>query len=350
MHHAADLARRLAAQAEAVCRHYLPKGHRAGRYWLVGDVRNAPGRSMFVRLQGSESGRGAAGKWTDAATGEHGDLLDVISESLGVAGFKDVAEEARRFLSMPKPTHDAKEPVRAASASAGSTEAARRLVSMSQPIPRTLVETYLRARGITALHETKSLRFHPRCYYRPDDEGPTELWPAMIATVTDLNGKLTGAHRTWLDPGGFSEARLGRAPIDTPRRAMGELLGHAVRFGVESDVMAAGEGIETMLSQRSALPSLPAISALSAAHLAAIVFPATLRRLYIVRDNDPAGDGAMAALVERANAAGIEARVLTPQLGDFNEDLRLLGLDALRATLRVQMPPQDVARFMSPAA
>lgn len=172
----------------------------------------------------------------------------------------------------------------------------------------------------------------------------------MIATVTDLNGKLTGAHRTWLDPGGFSEARLGRAPIDTPRRAMGELLGHAVRFGVESDVMAAGEGIETMLSQRSALPSLPAISALSAAHLAAIVFPATLRRLYIVRDNDPAGDGAMAALVERANAAGIEARVLTPQLGDFNEDLRLLGLDTLRATLRVQMPPQDVARFMSPAA
>jgi hypothetical protein len=33
-------------------------------------------------------------------------------------------------------------------------------------------------------------------------------------------------------------------------------------------------------------------AALSAAHLAAILFPATLRRLYIVRDNDPAGDGA----------------------------------------------------------
>ncbi|MES0174445.1 toprim domain-containing protein [Mesorhizobium sp. M0006] len=352
MHHATDLARRLAAHAEAVCRHYLSNGRRAGRYWLVGDVRNAPGRSMFVRLHGSESDKGAAGKWTDAATGEHGDLLDVISESLGVADFKDVADEARRFLSMPQPTHNATERMRAVPAPAGSTEAARRLVSMSQSISRTLVETYLRARGITALHETGSLRFHPRCYYRPDDEGPTELWPAMIATVTDLNGTLTGAHRTWLDPSGFSEAHLGRAPIETPRRAMGELLGHAVRFGfgVGCDVMAAGEGIETMLSQRSALPSLPVIAALSAAHLSAILFPDTLRRLYIARDNDPAGDGAMATLIERASSAGIEAMVLTPQLADFNEDLRLLGLDAVRASLRVQLAPQDVTRFMLVAA
>ena len=33
---------------------------------------------------------------------------------------------------------------------------------------------------------------------------------------------------------------------------MGHLLGHGVRFGVVTDVMAAGEGIETMLSLRSA--------------------------------------------------------------------------------------------------
>jgi hypothetical protein len=62
---AADLARRLARDAEAVCRRYLPNGHRQGRYWIAGDVMNAPGRSLYVRLQGSESGPGAAGKWTD---------------------------------------------------------------------------------------------------------------------------------------------------------------------------------------------------------------------------------------------------------------------------------------------
>ena len=60
---ASDLARRLAEQAEAVCRHYLSNGRREGRYWLVGDVQNTPGRSLFVRLY--ESPKGPAGKWTE---------------------------------------------------------------------------------------------------------------------------------------------------------------------------------------------------------------------------------------------------------------------------------------------
>jgi hypothetical protein len=348
-HGASELAHRLARDAETVCRHYLSAGRREGGYWLVGDVRNTPGRSMFVRLK--ESPKGPAGKWTDAATGEHGDLLDVIRESCGLVDFKDVADEARSFLSLP---HPGPEPDRACSrkpsAPAGSPEAARRLFAMSQPIERTIVEAYLRGRGITALHGTGSLRFHPRCYYRPDDHSPTETWPAMIAAVTDLSGHLTGAHRTWLDPGGFTETTLGKAPIDTPRRAMGDLLGHAVRFGVGNEVMAAGEGIETMLSLRCVLPTMPMVAALSAAHLSAILFPDTLRRLYIALDDDPAGDGAMAILIDRAQEAGIEAIVISPRLGDFNEDLRLLGLHALRAASRVQIAAQDVARFMELAA
>lgn len=342
---ASNLAQRLGRQAEAVCRHYLSNGHREGRYWLVGDVQNNPGRSMFVRLTGPESGKGAAGKWTDAATGDHGDLLDVIRESLGLVDFKDVAHEARTFLSLPHPESEQSRRQRPATAPSGSPEAARRLFAMSQPITGTIVETYLRRRGITALHGTGSLRFHPRCYYRPDKHPPTETWPAMIASVTDLDGKLTGAHRTWLAPNGG-----GKAPIDTPRRAMGDLLGNAVRFGVAGDVMAAGEGIETMLSLRGVLPNMPTAAALSAAHLAAILFPETLRRLYIARDDDPAGDGAMAALIDRAQAVGIEAITLSPRLGDFNEDLRLAGPDALRAVLRTQIAPQDVARFMDLAA
>jgi hypothetical protein len=62
---AAELAHRLARDAEAVCRHYLSSGRREGRYWRVGDVRNTPGRSLFVRLRGPESGKGAAGKWAE---------------------------------------------------------------------------------------------------------------------------------------------------------------------------------------------------------------------------------------------------------------------------------------------
>ncbi len=62
---ASELACRLARDTEAVCRHYLSNGRRQGRYWTVGDVRNTPGRSMFVRLSGPESGPGAAGHWTE---------------------------------------------------------------------------------------------------------------------------------------------------------------------------------------------------------------------------------------------------------------------------------------------
>src|SRR3981189_2603950 len=95
---AADLARRLARNAEAVCRHYLSNGHREGRYWLVGDVANTQGRSLFVRLSGRDQGRGPPAKWTDAATGEHGDLLDLIALNRGLDRLRDTLDEARAFL------------------------------------------------------------------------------------------------------------------------------------------------------------------------------------------------------------------------------------------------------------
>jgi hypothetical protein len=63
--HVAHIARRLARQAEAACRHYLSNGRRCGRHWIVGDLANNPGRSLYVRLNGPDHGKGAAGKWTE---------------------------------------------------------------------------------------------------------------------------------------------------------------------------------------------------------------------------------------------------------------------------------------------
>ena len=342
-HDASELAIRLGREAEAVCRHYLSSGQHAGRYWLVGDVQNTPGRSMFVRLTGPASGKGAAGKWTDMATGEHGDLLDVIREALGLVDFRDVAEEARRFLALPHPEPEkTRTPTgRTSSPALGSPEASRRLFAMAQPIRGTLVEIYLSGRAITSLSGTAALRYHPRCYYRSEAHSPTEIRPAMVAAVTDLAGHQTGVHRTWLAPDGS-----GKADVETPRRAMGDLLGHAVRFGTAAEVLAAGEGIETVLSPRQVLPRMPMLAALSAAHLAAILFPPSLRRLYVVRDRDPAGEGARDSLVARAASFGIEAISLTPLNGDFNDDLRRHGADALRAALKDQLHPEDACRFL----
>ena len=348
---ASDLARRLAGHAEAVCRHYLSNGRREGHYWLVGDVRNTPGRSLFVRLRGPDSGRGAAGKWTDAATGEHGDLLDIIALVCGHVQLGDTLDEARRFFSLPDPEPYPEVPRRRGEPKAptGSPESARRLFAASRPVRGSLVRAHLRARGITDLRADDPLRFHPRCYYTPsrkDLPGTRRAWPAMIAAVTDLDDTITGVHRTYL-ASGLDPAAPTKAPVATPRRAMGFLLGNGVRFGGADAIMAAGEGVETILSLRQVVPAVPMIAALSSAHLSAILFPPALRRLYVARDDDPAGDAALATLTERAAAAAIEVVPLSPMLGDFNDDLRLIGPERMGASLAAQLVTEDANRFLT---
>lgn len=340
---ASELARRLAQEAEAVCRRYLSNGRRSGSYWLVGDINNTPGRSLFVRLKGDAYGRTAAGKWVDAATGEHGDLLDVIRIRCNLNNFGDVLDEARRLLNSTRCGPRPKSNNYTSLSRTGSPESARRLFHMSHPIAGTLAETYLRYRGITAFHEISALRFHPRCYYRPDRHAPTQTFPALIAAITDVSGAIVGVQRTWLDPSGQD-----KAAIETPRRAMGQLRGHGVRFGSVDDTMAAGEGVETMMSLHCSLPRLPMIAALSASNLSGLSLQPTLRRLYIARDDDAAGDDATDQLAQRATAAGVETIVLSPMLADFNDDLRLLGVAELLAVLRKQLATEDIVRFMPP--
>ncbi|MGD9617551.1 MAG: toprim domain-containing protein [Alphaproteobacteria bacterium] len=336
---ASDLARRLAREAEAVCRHYLPHGCRRGRYWVTGDVDDTPGRSLFIRLSGPDNGPGAAGRWSDAATGEHGDLLDLIARRRRFSRLADTIAEARVFLALPR-RECADTPSWHSSVRSGSPEAARRLFALGRPVPGTPAEAYLRARRITARLDWPALRFHPSVWYRESEAHPREAWPALLAAVTDAEGVITGIQRSWLD-----RYRPAKAPIADPRRALGCLLGNGVRFGRAIDVAIAGEGIETMLALASVMPSLPLIAALSANHLAALAFAPCWRRLYVARDNDMAGRHALERLRERAQAASIEVRDLAPVNEDFNADLCILGPAALLAPLAPQLVPTDLARF-----
>jgi hypothetical protein len=336
---AADLARRLAQHAEDVCREYLCNGHREGRTWRVGDIDNTPGRSLMVRLTGSDSGKG--GHWIDFATGERGDLLDLIARARRLDAFRDVLAEARRFLSLPQTVGNTSR-ANELPAPTRSPQAAQRLFASAKPIRGTIAETYLRRRGLTDVPDLGALRFHPRCYYRARHDAPSETWPALLAAVTDLEGTITGVLRTWLTRDGS-----GKAPLATPRRAMGRLAGHCVRFCKATEIMAAGEGLETMLALREVLPTMPMVAALSATHLAALILPPGLRRLYVARDNDRAGHRAVQALSARAMADGIEALVLVPHADDFNTDLCALDREALVASLRMQLAPEDVARLLA---
>lgn len=336
-----QLAERLAAVAEAVCEHYLSNGQKNGRYWVVGDVHNTAGRSLYVRLHGPTYGKGAAGKWTDAANPEqHGDLLDLIALNRGLSTPEQLRDEAMAFLSEPRSYQmPPRDPV-----PSNSAPAARRLFAASKPLRGSPAETFLRSRGITCSLELDALRFHPRCYYVPPHGTRMEL-PAFIAAVTDLAGNITAVQRTFLRNDG-----LEKAPLDEPRRALGDLLGNAVRFGEADDVLAAGEGIETMLSLRSLIPGMPMLSALTATHLAAINFPRGLKRLYIAADNDKAGLEAAEALTARAFNAGIDVEFLRPIADDWNDDLRRHPRATLILRLSDMLVDNDPQRFLRPVA
>lgn len=95
---ASELADRLARDAEAVCRHYHSAGRRAGNYWIVGDVANSKGRSLYVYLFGPRAGR-----WTDAATGQYGDLLNSFGKPAVLSTFATLPMKHGISCAFPNP-------------------------------------------------------------------------------------------------------------------------------------------------------------------------------------------------------------------------------------------------------
>ena len=314
---ASEIAAVLASQAEAVCRHYLPAGQRQGRYWIAGDVHGARGQSLFVRLHGPRSG-----KWTDGATGDHGDLLDLIKHRTRSENLRETLAEARSFLAMPAPsTRSTPSP-----SNEDPSAAIERLWRACRPIAGTHAEEYLQARGIRNCR-FPSLRYHPKLHYR--DDNFTGAFPALVAAATDARGQLTGLHRTWLDP-----KLPAKAPVELPRKALGRLFGSAVRFPPRSQrcTLVVGEGIETVLSIITAYPGAAGAAALSTAGVGSFSPPAS-RRIAIARENDLHGIEAANRLAERCENSGIVCRTLIPRGNDFNDDLVGYGARSVRCHL-----------------
>lgn len=337
-----DLVARLSERALAVCLHYLPNGQRAGNYWVVGDARNTPGRSAFVRLVKDYMGR-PAGRWTDAATGEYGDLLDIIRLAIPSGRFADALAEAESFLGGAVTVRHRRfrtdRPRRS-----DHVRQARSLYGIAGPIEGTLAETYLLGRAIDPVLAL-GLRFAPHCYCRPSGESDRIAWPAMIAPVTDDDGVLTGVHRLYLDPSGPSDLRQGKAPLDRPKRSLGRIHGNAVRFGKPAQMIAVAEGIENALSIRTAMPGLTCHAALTAGNLASYLPPAIVSHLLIAVDDDDTGRWAAHALADRSRLAGLSVTILKPRNEDHNRDLRALGLDGYRASLREQLASKPYAEW-----
>lgn len=318
---ASDTAKMLGQMAEVVCQKYLSNGHRSGNYWQVGNVQNEKGNSLFVRLSGELSGPKAAGKWTDAATGEFGDLLDLIKLQGKHLTLRSAIEEALAFLAVPQPLYTPS--ARSVKSSPVRTDietvaAARRLFNSGRPIGGTIAEIYLNRRDIIVPVQT-ALRFHPNVYYR-DDKGKRAGLPALLVAINDNAGKFMALNRIWID-GQCGDI----ASIMSPKKALGHLLGNAARFGNPGNILIVGEGVETILSLLTARPDIAMAAALTANHLAAFIPPPNIQHLIIARDNDEAGDRAARTLAGCCKKYGIIPHIFVPKYKDFNIDLRRYG-------------------------
>jgi len=217
----------------------------------------------------------------------------------------------------------------------GSSHAARRPFSFSPKIPKpdepdikrtdaalaiwrsaqlsggTLVDTYLKARG---LHQPKfpTLRFHPGLKHQSGG-----LWPTMVALVTRGPDNIPlGIHRTYLARDGN-----GKAPVDPQKMMLGPCSGGAVRLADHGGLLMVGEGIETCLSAIQATGN-PAWAALSTSGLQALRLPKEIRDVIVLADGDEPGEAAARNCAERWVREGRRVRIARPPKGmDFNDIL-----------------------------
>ena len=107
----------------------------------------------------------------------------------------------------------------------------------SRPAAGTLVEKYLRRRGIT-LPVPPSIRLHPGLRH-----GPTGLiLPAMVAGVQAPDRRVCAIHRTFLTEYGA------KASVLTPKMALGPFGAGAVRLAKAGPLLGLAEGIEDALA------------------------------------------------------------------------------------------------------
>jgi hypothetical protein len=206
-----------------------------------------------------------------------------------------------------------------ASASIGSAPApaltraglrARELWIKARPARGSLVEAYLRSRGI-AVPIPATLRYLPQTKHSPSGM----VVPAMIAAVTVWpERKPAAVHRTFLAADGH-----GKAAVDTPRMTLGPCLHGAVRLAEAADQLMVGEGIETCLAAMQA-SGLPAWAALSTSGMRRLLLPPHVKEVIILADADAPGEAAAKGAAMRLISEGRRVRIARPPRGkDFND-------------------------------
>ena len=253
--------------------------------------------------------------------GAHGDILDFVMAFAGCS-FREAMEDLRGGHAPTSP-----EDVRRAAERQRHAEAERRrraeqdaqqrtgdalqIWRRAVPAPGTLVETYLRARGIT-VPIPPSIRYLAAAMHKPTGL----ILPAMVAGVQGPDGKVKAVHRTFLSRNGATKASVG-----DPRMSLGPVAGGAVRLARANGRLAISEGIETGLSILQAT-GVPTWAALSATNMANVILPPDIRDVILGPDGDEAGEIGARQAAKRFIEEGRAVRTApAPEGQDFNDML-----------------------------
>ena len=159
--------------------------------------------------------------WKDFATGDRGRGVESLLDFLQIPR----AEWSASFL------YEARTPV----CRLDRMLLARSIWEHAKPAKGTLVEAYLRSRGISE-PAPPSLKYVASLRYDAEQN-----LPGMIAAVTSADGELVAVHRTYL-------CGASKAKVPSVRKLLGSPRGGAVHLGKVKDSVAITEGIETGLS------------------------------------------------------------------------------------------------------
>jgi hypothetical protein len=314
---AADIARALANRITTLCRLLLPTADVKSAEWRCGSIYGEPGCSLGVRLSGAK-----AGLWSDFATGDAGDALDLVAAVLGLTT-GDALRWSRDWLggAAPPPRPRATLGARPADSTA-AVEIARRIWQEATSLAGTLGARYLRERRCIDVEPLpRTLRFQPRLFYGPKREGLT--YPGIVCLVQNASGGFWGVWRIFLDP-----RTADKAPVDSPRKGLGEIAGGAVHLTAVGEEVVVCEGVETGLAALCADPARMCWAGLSSSLMRRLILPASVRRVVLLEENDQpdahgrrASPDAVSALTQRFLTEGRDVRIARPpaQFSDFND-------------------------------
>lgn len=210
-----------------------------------------------------------------------GDGFEFIQRAKGW-DFKEAVQQVEQVLG-----HVRSDPAKPKMDKAKASDLCRRLWETAQALSGDdMASMYLMSRNALPGRLPGILRLHPKC---PVPHGGGFL-PAMLALVSDVEGRPVNIHRTFLGPNG-------KADMENPRAMMpGELpAGSAVRlYAAHGNRIGIAEGIETAIAAAKRF-KVPTWAALNSTMLEKWTPPEGVAEVMIFGDNDPAFGGQAAA-------------------------------------------------------